>query len=77
MKRLQILIPDETYALLKKVAKRKESTMADFVRRSLEKQLESAVDGPRVEPTITPVDMGEFLVPVSEWRELANDRWNA
>jgi len=74
MKRLQILVSDETYARLKKEAKRREWTVAEVVRRGVEKQLEYAVDAPRAKPTFTPVDMGEILIPASEMREAANDR---
>lgn len=74
MKRLQILVPEETYERLRKEAKRREWTVAEVVRRGLEKQLESAVDGPSVVPKITPGNLGVPKVPVSEWREYANDR---
>jgi hypothetical protein len=75
MKRLQILIPEETYARLKKEAKRREWTVAEVVRRGLERQLESAVDGPPGMPQFTPRSLGPILAPESEWRELANVRY--
>lgn len=74
MKRLQILVPEETYERLRKEAKRREWTVAEVVRRGLEKQLESAVDVPRQEAAFPTGDLGNFLAPVSEWREIANDR---
>ena len=74
MKRLQVMVPDEMYDSLQKEAKRREWTVADLVRRGIERQLASAVDVPWRKPTITPVDMGQFLMPMEDWRLAANER---
>ncbi len=74
MKRLQVFLPDSLYIRLQREAERKEATVADLVRRGIERQLESAIDEPRREPTITPLKLGKPLVPESEWREIANER---
>jgi hypothetical protein len=74
MKRLQVLIPDETFARLQKEAKRREWTVADLVRRGIDRQLDSAVDTPPWSPIPPQIDLGEILVPLSEWREIANER---
>ena len=76
MKRLQVMVPDEVYDSILREAKRKEWTVADLVRRSIERQLATAVDAPRREPTITTVRLGVPKIPVSEWREAANDRYS-
>ena len=74
MKRLQVFLPDSLFARLQREAERREATVAELVRRGIERQLESAVDEPRREPRITPLDLGETLLPASEWREIANER---
>jgi hypothetical protein len=74
MKRIQVAVTDETYARLREEAKRRARPMADLVRRGIDRQLESAVEAPRGEPTITPLHLGEILIPESEWRLLANER---
>ncbi len=74
MKRLQILVPEETYERIKREAKRREWTVAELVRRGVEKQLEHGVDAPRIKPKITPVNLGVPKVPDTEWRDYANDR---
>lgn len=74
MKRVQVLFSEDVYSRIKAEAKRREWTVAEVVRRGVEKQLESAVDAPRVKPKITPGNLGVPRVPVSEWRDYANDR---
>lgn len=74
MKRLQILVPEETYERIRLEAKRREWTVAEVVRRGLEKQLESAVEGAAPAPGILTANLGAPKLPDSEWRELANDR---
>lgn len=78
MVRTQIQLPDELYRDLKALARKKEWTMAETVRRSLEKFLEDQpVEAKSAAKTWTlpkPMSLGQFLRPVEEWRELANER---
>jgi hypothetical protein len=74
MKRLQVLVPDNIYESLQKEAARRQLTVADFVRRGIDRQLDSAIDIPYREPTLTPRDLGAPSLSTDSWREAANDR---
>lgn len=74
MKRLQIMVPDATYEGLQKEAKRRQATVADLVRRGIDRQLESAVNEPFRPPRIIVHDLGLPKLPPEEWREAANER---
>ena len=74
MKRLQVLLPDDVYESLRKEVARRQTTVADFVRRGIDRQLQSAVDAPFKKPTLTPVNLGEPMIPVERLREVANER---
>ena len=74
MKRLQAMVPDKVYEALTKEAARRQTTVADLVRRSIDRQLESAVNVPFRKPTITPSNLGQPMIPVERWREVANGR---
>ena len=75
MIRTQIQLPDSLYARAKRLAERQEMSLAELVRRGLEHMLRvyrAADDAvPEWRPP-TPVAPGDFLAPVSDWRELAS-----
>jgi hypothetical protein len=74
MKRLQILVPESLYARILREATKREWTVAEVVRRGIEKQLESEVAvEPRI-PKIRSKKMGTPKIPESQWREIANVR---
>jgi hypothetical protein len=75
MIRTQIQLPDALYAQAKRIAERQEMSLAELVRRGLEHMVRvyRADDAPVPEWHLPePVDLGEFLAPVGDWRELAN-----
>ena len=75
MTRTQIQLPDALYAQAKRLAERQEMSLAELVRRGLEHMLRTyrAGDGAPLEWQLpAPVALGEFLAPVSDWRELAS-----
>jgi hypothetical protein len=75
MTRTQIQLPDALYAQAKRIAERQEMSLAELVRRGLEHMVRvyRADDVPVPEWRLPePVDLGEFLAPVEDWRELAN-----
>jgi hypothetical protein len=74
MKRLQVMIPDEIYHSLKSEAERREATVADIVRKGIDRVLEAAVKGPNRVPSISPCNLGLPLIPQDDWRVVANDR---
>jgi hypothetical protein len=73
--RTQIQLPDDLYTQAKRLAERHEISLAELLRRGLEHMLRvyRADEPPRPEwrlPDALP--LGEFLVPVEDWREHAN-----
>jgi len=75
MVRTQIQLPDGLYTQAKAIAERHELSLAELVRRGLEHVVrlyrgDDAVDAGWRLPE--PVDLGDFLVPVEDWRDLAN-----
>jgi len=75
MIRTQIQIPDETYARAKEFCRRREMSLAELCRRSLEEYLvhwDGTCDSdPEWQFPVLP--LGDFLAPASEWRRLANE----
>jgi len=67
------MLSDDVFKALKSEAERRHVTVADIVRRGIDRQLESAVPGTFRKPTITPCDLGEPKIPVELWREVANE----
>jgi hypothetical protein len=75
MIRTQIQLPDVLYAQAKRIAERQEMSLAELVRRGLEHMVRfyRADDAPASEWHLPePFDLGEFLAPVEDWRELAS-----
>jgi hypothetical protein len=75
MTRTQIQLPDSLYTQAKRIAERQEMSLAELVRRGLEHmvRLYRADDTPVAEWHLPePIDLGEFLAPVEDWRELAS-----
>ncbi len=74
MTKTQIQLPDEMYARLKRLSARLELSMAELLRRGAEYVLsvhpESTTSDWRLPE---PLDLGAPLVPVEDWRELANE----
>jgi hypothetical protein len=75
MTRTQIQLPDDLYIQAKHLAERHEISLAELLRRGLEHMLRvyRADETPDPEwhlPDALP--LGEFLVPVEDWREHAN-----
>ena len=74
MKRLQVMLPDDVYTSLKAEAERRQSTIADIVRRGIDRVLTSSVKAPFKLPALSPRDLGSPALPVEEWRNAANER---
>ncbi|MDX1384236.1 MAG: antitoxin [Thermoanaerobaculia bacterium] len=74
MTRTQIQLPDALYTQAKKLAKQQEISLAELVRRGLEHmlRLHPLVDEEAEWSLPKPRDLGECLVPVEQWREIAN-----
>lgn len=64
MKVVEVRFEDEAYEALRLEAEEKDKTIEEIVRERIE---------PKRPWKITPVDMGVPKVPVSEWREIANE----
>jgi hypothetical protein len=75
MIRTQIQLPDALYARAKRLAERQEMSLAELVRRGLELMIRAYRAGDDTAPEWRlpdPVPLGDFLAPVSDWRELAS-----
>jgi len=75
MTRTQIQLPDALYARAKRLAERQEMSLAELVRRGLEHMLRVYGAGDDTAPEWRlpdPVALGDFLAPVSDWREHAS-----
>jgi len=75
MVRTQIQLPDSLYSQAKRVAERHEISLAELVRRGLEHMVRLyRADAPPDPGWQLPeaLPLGEFLVPVEDWREHAN-----
>lgn len=76
MIKTQIQLPDELYAEAKRVAREREMSLAEVVRRGVEyiTSVYPPVSGKRKAWSLPPAaDLGECRVPVEDWRLLAND----
>jgi hypothetical protein len=73
--RTQVQLPDALYAQAKRVAERHEMSLAELVRRGLEHMVRlyrvDETPVPEWRPP-EPLDLGPFVAPVEDWRELAN-----
>ena len=76
MIKTQIQLPDDLYHAAKRVAREREMSLAEVVRRGVEYITKAYPpldqDGPEWHPP-QPHDLGTFLSPVEHWRELAAD----
>jgi hypothetical protein len=75
MTRTQIQLPDALYSEAKRLAERREMSLAELVRRSLEHMIRMYRAGDDSAPEWQlpdPVALGELLAPVIDWRELAS-----
>ena len=76
MIKTQVQFPDELYHEAKRVAREREMSFAEVVRRGVEyiarayPPLEEASSDWAPPP---PVSLGVFKAPVSDWRLIAND----
>jgi hypothetical protein len=74
MTRTQIQLPDALYAQAKRLAERQEMSLAELVRRGLEHMIRVYRAGDDLAPEWQLPEaaaLGDFLAPVSDWRELA------
>ncbi len=74
MKRLQVMLPDDVYQSLKEEAERRQATVAEIVRRGIDRLLVSSVKGTNRAPVLSPRDLGVPMIPADEWRDIANQR---
>jgi hypothetical protein len=77
MIRTQIQIPNDVYDRAKEFCRRREMSLAELCRRSLEDYLVcwASADRDRAGSSweMPSVSCGEFLAPVQDWRLLANE----
>ena len=76
MVRTQIQLPDELYAEAKRIAREREMSLAEVVRRAVEliARVYPPVERPGEDWTPpAPRRLGSFLAPVEDWRLLANE----
>jgi hypothetical protein len=76
MVKTQIQLPDELYAEAKRVAREREMSLAEVVRRGVEyiTRVYPPVSAKPAAWSPPPAsDLGECRVPVEQWRLLAND----
>jgi hypothetical protein len=75
MTRTQIQLPDALHEQAKRIAEQQEMSLAELVRRGLEHMVrmygagETSGSGWSLPE---PLDLGGFLAPVEDWRELGN-----
>ncbi len=75
MTRTQIQLPDSLYTQAKRIAKRHEMSFAELTRRGLEHMVRLYSTEKNDDATWKlpePLELGEFLAPLEDWRELAN-----
>jgi hypothetical protein len=75
MVRTQIQLPDSLYSQAKRLAERQEMSLAELVRRGLEHMIRVYRAGDDTAPEWRPPDpvaLGDFLAPVSDWRQLGS-----
>jgi len=75
MVRTQIQLPDELYAEVKRIAREREMSLAEVVRRAVEliARVYPPVERPGDWAPPAPRRLGSFLAPVEDWRMLANE----
>lgn len=76
MVRTQIQLPDELYAEVKRIAREREMSLAEVVRRAVELIAHAypPVERPGEEwAPPAPRRLGSFLAPAEDWRLLANE----
>lgn len=73
MIRTQIQLPDDLYREAKAFCGEREMTMAELCRRSLEDYLARWPSPRSAEWVLPALQLGEFLAPESQWRDLANE----
>ncbi len=77
MVKTQIQLPDGLYADAKRVAREREISFAEVVRRGVEYVVciypPLVADAQTAWRPPTPVRLGKFLAPPDEWRLLANE----
>jgi hypothetical protein len=79
MVKTQIQLPDELYRELKALAERKEWSLAEVLRRGAEYMLgvyPRILNAKPVWQPPEPLNLGGFKAPYTDWRELANERWD-
>lgn len=75
MTRTQIQLPDRIYAEAKRIAQEHEISLAEVVRRGIERMIASYPPGRATDWKLPPARaLGEFTAPADQWRELANTR---
>ena len=77
MVRTQIQLPDDLHRQLREIARAKEWTMAELIRRGAEYAVHvygHATFAPKDWQPPRPRKLGGFRRPPEEWRELANQR---
>jgi hypothetical protein len=76
MIKTQIQVPDDLYREAKRVAREREISLAEVVRRGLEYIVRVYPPVEVQTPAWTPPEprsLGNFVSPVEDWRLLAND----
>lgn len=76
MKRTQIQIPDTIYNKLKKVAAKKEISLAELIRKAAEYLLCLHPEYDKAEADWQPPepeDLGQFITDDPEWKLIANN----
>jgi hypothetical protein len=75
MMRTQIQLPDHVYAEAKRIAQEHEISLAEVVRRGLERMIALYPPGRNTDWDLPAARaLGRFKAPVEQWRELANTR---
>jgi hypothetical protein len=75
MIRTQVQLPEALYARAKRLAEQQEMSLAELVRRGLEHMIRVYRSGEDAAPEWQMPDgvpLGDFLAPVSDWRELSS-----
>ena len=75
MVRTQIQLPDALYDEAKRVAREREMSLAEVVRRGVEyiTRVYPPVTGGKPWSPPTPSDLGPFRAPEEDWRLIVND----
>ncbi len=78
MVKTQIQLPERLYREAKRVAREREMSLAEVVRRAVEYAVSVRPASPQSKTTgewmlPTPSGMGEFLAPLEDWRMIANE----